>query len=206
MRHQHANRQLSGVGVYGHGPGWSATSGQAIEGQRGEVACFGRGIVSENMDSKPSNDGVRTCAFWSPCHRYLFTVFVTDTDITVTDDNGVLYEPAGDEQVFSDAPPASEMSELPTPTDDGAKRLQAAIDEDFRLQGLTNEQLVAECAQSTIGSDATVREWSLISAMMDRLDPNWANLTPAEEAEKDERIAGLAPDIQPGDEKAAVIK
>lgn len=49
-----------------------------------------------------AKDGVRTAAFWSPCHRYLFTVFVTDSDISVSDDNGVMYEPAGGEQVFSD--------------------------------------------------------------------------------------------------------
>lgn len=49
-------------------------------------------------------DGIRTRAFWSPCKRYLFTVFVTDDDISVSDDNGTIYKAAGKEECFSAEP------------------------------------------------------------------------------------------------------
>ena len=45
----------------------------------------------------------RVRTFWSPDRKLLMTVYVTEDDISVVDDNGDLYEPAGPEQNMSEA-------------------------------------------------------------------------------------------------------
>jgi hypothetical protein len=60
-------------------------------------------------ETEDTRDGVRTHSFWSPDRRLLMTVFVTDQDIQVSDDNGDVYEAAGNEQVFSDSPTKSKV-------------------------------------------------------------------------------------------------
>jgi hypothetical protein len=71
-------------------------------------------------------------------------------------------------------------------SDKGMERVIAAAREYERLQGLTNEQLVVEC----LHTDAT--DYDVVWEMMSRLDQNWHELTPEEEAEEATRLAGLA--------------
>lgn len=54
-------------------------------------------------------------------------------------------------------------------TDRALARMLAVIKESKRLESLTNEQLVAECA-STSAADLLI-----VTEMMDRLDPHWAD-------------------------------
>lgn len=47
--------------------------------------------------SQPPGDVIRSRAFWSDGHKDLLTAYVSADDITLMDDNGHIYEPAGDE-------------------------------------------------------------------------------------------------------------
>jgi len=45
----------------------------------------------------------RVRSFWSPDRKLLMTVYITEDDISMSDDNGDLYEAAGQEQNMAES-------------------------------------------------------------------------------------------------------
>lgn len=60
--------------------------------------------------TEASSDVIRTRAFWSRDRKDLISAYVSDTDITLMDDNSHIYEPAGDEQRHGPAPKTGESN------------------------------------------------------------------------------------------------
>lgn len=51
-----------------------------------------------HLQAEPPGDVIRARSFWSPDHKELITAYVSVDDISLMDDDGDIYEPAGDEQ------------------------------------------------------------------------------------------------------------
>lgn len=73
--------------------------GDFLRALNDDAEAFADIRAAEGATSSTPGDVIRARSFWSPDHKDLITAYVSASDISLMDDNGDIYEPAGDEQL-----------------------------------------------------------------------------------------------------------
>jgi Lar family restriction alleviation protein len=87
---------------------WTCSHGNVHERWIATAACGCDRPLLTKQQEQPPNDVIRSRAFWSADRTVLLNAYVGGRDITLMDDNGHIYEPAGEEHRHGPSDQAAE--------------------------------------------------------------------------------------------------